>query len=36
MGNDKYDIFKAWASMGGSMYEFTTALNDLNYAVNGI
>lgn len=36
MGNDKYDIFKAWASMGGSIGEFTTALNDLNYAVNSI
>ena len=36
MGDNKYDIFKAWASMGGSVDEFTTTLNNWNCVVNNI
>ena len=36
MGDNVYDIFKAYASFGTSTEKLTTALNDLAYQVNNI
>jgi hypothetical protein len=36
MGDNEYDIFKAFASVGVNADEFTTTLNNLNCVVNNI